>query len=403
MKRVMKPGRGFTLLEVMIASAIGVIVLGVGLVVGTQMQRRALFEEQTMLAQVTGRAVKELLAGDIQRAGTGMGNLPIQFGNTDERFAVQTWNEPNLEDGIGPFEADSSFKLPPAGTAYEDMRSDVLQLFWGDPRTLATMRACGGAGNGTLRVDNNFCTAWPPPAGLQPVDGQPVQAVIVDPQQGRRGCTLRVNSINVNADAPHQIVGTLGTAAGAINAGGCNDEGWQVQGPPAPTSWVTMRLVGASYRVNWADNIPTLEYRAPDSATWVAVSRDVERMKVRAAVIDLTAPNTDYRWFPDEANGRPRSIDQCTVGEASCAVNLLATEPAIAGDADLRNRLWQRVRELEISLVIRTRRVDQTVVNKTDPTALDDEGVYPQDGYKRRTFVFRVTPRNFVSAGLQPN
>ncbi|MCP3099037.1 prepilin-type N-terminal cleavage/methylation domain-containing protein [Myxococcus sp. K15C18031901] len=402
MKRAVHPGRGFTLLEVMIASAIGVIVLGVGLVVGMQMQRRALFEEQTMLAQVTGRAVKDLLVGDVQRAGLGVGNLPIQFGNADRRFAVQTWKEPNMLAAVGPFPADATFALPPAGP-YVNMKSDVLQLFWGDPRAMATMVSCAGA-SGPLRAGNDFCTGSAPVAGLTPAAGQSIQTIIADPLLGAVGCALRVTGVNA-AMVPPRLVGTPGTSAGNITTGDCSTAGapfWNVSFSSPPTAWVAMRMMGAAYRVNWAGNIPTLEYLAPDSAVWVPVSRDVERIKIRAAVIDLVTPNLPYRWFPNTEAGNVRPyIEQCTNGGANpCTVDIPPGTPAIVNDDDLRSRLWQRVRELEITLVIRTRRSDETTASP-NPAAVDEEN-FPRDGFKRRTFTFRVAPRNFGSAGLQP-
>ncbi|TQF14253.1 prepilin-type N-terminal cleavage/methylation domain-containing protein [Myxococcus llanfairpwllgwyngyllgogerychwyrndrobwllllantysiliogogogochensis] len=384
--------RGFTLLEVMIASALGVVVLGIGLVAGMQMQRRAVFEEQTMVAQVTGRAVKELLAGDVTRAGLGMGNAPITFSEGDNRFAIQVWDEPDMQVALAPvFTADPTFRLPPAGTPYADMRSDVLQLYWGDPRSLVVMAPCGG-GSGPIREGNSstFCTGDNPPTNLQPPAGQRTPAILVNPT-GNVACHIQVTQVQQAAD---RINANPGNNNNAINTGPCSDQTsdiWKSDG------WLVMRTVGAAYRVNWAGNIPTLEYLAPGTATWVAVSRDVEQMKIRQAVIDLAAPNAAYRWFPDAAAARP-TIEACTLAAgALCQADSGPPGNAPASDTELRSLLRQRVRAVEISLVIRTRRSDQNLVKPNET-----EENFPLDGFKRRTFTFQVAPRNFVSAGLLP-
>jgi type IV pilus assembly protein PilW len=116
-------------------------------------------------------------------------------------------------------------------------------------------------------------------------------------------------------------------------------------------------------------------------------------MKIRQAVVDLASPQTAYRWFPDVTAGRP-AIDNCT--RATCTAD---TGSSPGSDAELRQMLQQRVREMEVTLVIRTRRADVSVVKAGAPVRYDEEG-FPVDGYKRRTLTFRVTPRNFSAGGL---
>ncbi|MFY2556275.1 prepilin-type N-terminal cleavage/methylation domain-containing protein [Corallococcus terminator] len=399
MSRTIRSQGGFTLLEVMISSAIGVIVLGVGLVVGMQMQRRALFEEQTMVAQVTGRAVKDLLTLDVQRAGMGMGNSPIQFSEGDQRFALMSWSKMDMRLAPAPFTADPGFSLPLAGTPYVDMASDVLQLYWGDPRTMLTLGGCSGGGD-SVRNSGQLCTPSNPSMALVPSGGPTSTPVIVsNPTEGDVACHFRLTQIQNNpAPTAARVTATPGHGAATTNTGLCATEGdpkWRDLG------WTLMRTVGAAYRVNWAGGSPALEYLAPGAANWAVVSRDVERMQIRHAVIDLTQPNNAYRWFPTSlTTGTP--IDKCTInGATACTVDVLApTEAPIANDADLRARLRQRVREVEITLVIRTARSDRSVVDPATINVLDKDD-FPQDGFKRRTYTLRVAPRNFVTAGLQ--
>jgi type IV pilus assembly protein PilW len=400
MSQALSSRRGMTLLEVMIASAIGIVVLGVGLVVGLQVQRRALFEEQTMMAQSTGRALKDMLASDVQRAGAGMGNALITFGDGDQRVPIQVWTEPDLSVAWLPhFAADPGFALPPAGSPYAGFRSDVLRLYWGDTRFMVPLSACAG-GNTPVRLADatTFCTAPSPPVALAPPVGSTTPAVVVNPE-GQVACHVEISQL----DGPgKRLRATPGVGATATSVRPCGpqnpapvDTVWAAQG------WSALRLQGAAYRVNWAGGFPTLEMLPVGGATWLKVSEDVERLKVRQAVIDLSAPNAAYRWFPDAALGRP-AIDACTTANGLCSVD---PDPAPGGapanNAELRRMLQQRVRELEVTLVVRTQRPDRLQPLPAGPLPKDEED-FPIDGYKRRTLTFRVTPRNFGAAGRQP-
>ena len=65
--------RGFTLMETMVASALGLVVLAGTLTVGVQLQGRAFREQQTSLIQGGTQAMAEFLGPALQRAGEGMG------------------------------------------------------------------------------------------------------------------------------------------------------------------------------------------------------------------------------------------------------------------------------------------------------------------------------------------
>ncbi|MBU8896358.1 type II secretion system GspH family protein [Corallococcus sp. M34] len=407
MRRIGK-SRGFTLLEVMVAAGLAVIVLATGLAVGMQMQRRAIFEEQTMMAQVTGKAVKDLLTTDIERAGLGMGNSPTSFGQNDQRVALSAWTEPNLKTTVAQpsLMADMGFSLPSG--IYANMRSDALQLFWGDTQSMITLAPCTGIPSVREGGSDNYCTGPNPPMDLQPPTGQMTPALVVNPFQTGipplPACQILISSINSSSQKVNANPGTNSDTNDACSStnDGRNKLDWR------QTGWRIMRTLGAAYRVNWvsAGTEPQLEYLPPGPATsWQVVSRDVERMKVRMGVMDLISPNADLRWFPDAAAGRP-AIDACTIAKMSSGECSLDSPPASGGpllplpttDAGLVLQLRERVREVEITLTIRTRRADRDAV---DLTAVDEEGMV-KDGYKRRTFTFRVTPRNFAATGLLP-
>ncbi|CAM3151310.1 prepilin-type N-terminal cleavage/methylation domain-containing protein [Corallococcus sp. ZKHCc1 1396] len=397
--------RGFTLLEVMIASALGVIVLATGLMVGTQMQKRALFEEQTMMAQVTGRAVKELLTTDLSRAGTGMGNTPISFGLTpdDDRSAITVWPNPDLTGNETPLGPDASFT--PAPTAA--LASDVLQLYWGETSGMITLAPCADAPDvGRYRTSDlsTFCTTTNPSNELvNPT--QPTIAVLVS-GGNKVACPVKVSGVmagtpgRLTVHGPDLEVPYSPACSGALDA-----EFWKPTGVKADVeNWLALRLGGAAYRVNWRDNIPTLESRAPGQPTWSVVSRDVERMTVREGIIDLSAGHNALNWYPsgpDDTVARPY-ISQCTLADFNsgpCRIDLKGPDDQDLllpiTDEELQKRMRQRVRELEITLVVRTRRINQDAVLGGQ----DEEG-HEQDGYKRRRLTFRVLSRNFAAVGL---
>ncbi|MGA9525549.1 MAG: prepilin-type N-terminal cleavage/methylation domain-containing protein [Myxococcaceae bacterium] len=384
--------RGFTLLELMVSTAIAMILLAGAMTVAVQFQKRSAFEEQTMMAQLTARAVKEIFANDLLSAGMGMGNSPVTFGDGDLRVPITVLTEPDLSAAHALFPGDAStFALPPP--PYDAVfRSDALQLWWGNLDTVAQMDDCAGGAVYRIREGspNDFCTAPDPDVAL---DGQ--QAFLVNPTVGF-GCHLEITGV-----ASDQISATPGRTGNNITSGACAD-------PADPawtqTGWLTMAAAGASYRVNWAGGSPVLEYDPPDppEINWVPLSRDVERLKVRQAVIDLTNPLGERRWFPDPAAGRNTAVDECVLADAVVGgpCEVLGMTPAPATDAELRLALQQRVRELEVTLIIRSQRADP---ERITPGFLPlDEDDFPQDGYRRRTLTFRVHARNFTYAGLVP-
>ncbi|RKH30011.1 prepilin-type N-terminal cleavage/methylation domain-containing protein [Corallococcus praedator] len=395
--------RGFTLLEVMIASALGVIVLTTGLVVGTQMQKRALFEEQTMMAQVTGRAVKELFTTDLARAGTGMGNTPISFDTDDERSAITVWHKPDLTGNDTPLGPDPDFVPAPT----EDLESDALQLYWGETNGMMTLAPCTEAPNvGRYRSNDltTFCTGKDPSNGMVN-PAQPTIAVLVS-GGNKVACPVRIDTVMAGAPGKFTVhAPTPEVPSSPKCKGEVDTEFWKPTGVKTDVeNWLALRLGGAAYRVNWKNNIPTLEYRAPGQAAWSVVSRDVEQMTVREGIIDLFEARNIVTWYPDApAAGITRPyISECTLADFNagpCKIDLKGADgvdlPAPATQEELHRRMRQRIRELEVTLVIRTRRINQDAILGGQ----DEEG-RDQDGYKRRRFTFRILARNFAAVGM---
>ncbi|RKG90246.1 prepilin-type N-terminal cleavage/methylation domain-containing protein [Corallococcus terminator] len=399
---------GFTLLEVMIAAALGVIVLGIGLAVGAQLQRRALFEEQTMMAQTTGRAVQDNLTATLWRAGTGMGNTPISFIDDDIRYALQVFSDPGSELF---FNNDGSYTPPPAGK-----ESDGLRVYWGTSSSSTFLVNCAGnTGPGRVTptgasTETNYCLPEQAEEFLKPVPPLTnTSAVFVNaiqynektptvPTQAPVACAVRVTNVDSGG---RRLVADMGASGTGLLTGLCNERAHDLW---TRTGWLAMKLEGMAYRVNWKGGFPTLEGLPHGATTWQVISRDVEQLRVRQAVVNLLAPNDPYRWFPEETPTVRPALDQCTVVQGSaggvCGAETFTPEyiPATVTEEVVRDRLRSRVRALEVTLVVRTRRLDRDAV---DVGAVDEDG-HDRDGYKRRSITFQIAPRNFGMAGLQP-
>ncbi|NOK16067.1 PilW family protein [Corallococcus carmarthensis] len=398
MKTASIHGRGFTLLELMIASALGIIVITTGLAVGAQMQKRALFEEQTMMAQVTGRAVKDVILNDVWRAGVGMGNTPISFSNTDERSAITVWRKPDLTAGVLPaMPADPTFVQAPT----TDLASDALQIYWGETNGALTLAQCF---SGKVRDGNTFCA--PPAASTALATPGPTSAIMVSGGT-RLACPVTITGVIPGSGLSTSTINIDGTPTPST---ACNNTSaaWAAtsSSPSDVVNWMAMRLGGVTYRVNWRNNIPTLEYQPAGQAGWSVLSRDVEQLTVREGIIDFGETDHSLEWFPSDGTlpappvAHP-AISECTLAKFDTTACSLGSQEADgsavvrpATNLELIKKLRQRVRQLEVTLVIRTRRANQDAVQP----GVDDEG-FVRDGYSRRRFTFTVEPRNFMSVG----
>ncbi len=385
--------RGFTLMEGMVASAMGLVVLTVTLSVGLQLQRKAFIEQQSSLIQGGTQAVTEFFGPMLQRAGEGMGNARINLGGSTFAYAIQV----TTADSFAGF---PNFSPPPP--IYADRVSDSLQLRWGDATAVVPLSACAlsGADGGTSgfsREGSGLCTVTPttafdagtpvfvvnpdlPEACSQIVTGPPGAGT-----PGVHAATLPATPYPSSTDAP---VGDGCAMAGSLFA---------------TQRTVVMPAGGVTFRINWASGAPVLEYttRAPPLPTdaWTEVSRDVEQMTVAFGVRDLTADaGVPLTWFPGADGGV--SIDHC-VGMSpggSCTVPGGMGAPAL--DPTAWDALMRRVRAVEVRLVARSSRRERADVAVQDGGTLgrDDDG-NPDDGFVRRTLVLTLAPRNYQLAG----
>lgn len=385
--------RGYTLMEAMVASALGLVVLAGSLTVGVQLQGRAFRERQTSLIQGGNQAAAEFFAPMLQRAGQGMGNARISLGGTSYAYAIQVTTADRFNGFPG-------FSPPP--DAYADRISDSLQIRWAEPSALVPLTSCAlsgsDGGTGAFSRDNSgLCTLTQATAFDA---GTPVFLVNPDlPEACSHLTTGTALSGTPGVHAPILPTQPYPTASDPPVGDGCAMGGalWATPGT------TVMPAGGVTLRVNWASGAPVLEYvnRAPPlpSDSWIEVSRDVEQMTVAMGVLDLTTDaGIPLTWFPGSDGGV--AIDACQGSSPSgpCAVPGGMGPPAL--DPTAWDALMRRVRAVEVRLSARSTRRQGVSLEAADGGgyALDQDGT-PLDGYVRRTLVLTLAPRNYRLAG----
>ncbi|HEY1907245.1 MAG TPA: hypothetical protein VGG91_14460 [Myxococcaceae bacterium] len=385
--------RGFTLMEAMVASAMGMVVLTATLTVGVQLQRKAFFEQQSSLMQGGTQAVTDFFGPMLQRAGEGMGNARINLGGSSFAYAIQVTTADRFSGFPG-------FAPPP--DAYADRISDSLQLRWGDATSVVPLSSCqlSGADGGTSgfsREGSGLCTATQATTFPQ---GTPVFVVNPDlPEACSQIVTGTSTSGTPGVHAPTLPATPYPSSNDAPAGDGCAMGGSLY----ATQRSVVMSSGGATFRVNWATGSPVLEYtnRAPPLPTdaWTEVSRDVEQMTIAFGVRDLTTDaGVPLTWFPGADGGV--SVDQC-MGQSpggNCAVPGGMGPPAL--DPTAWDALMRRVRAVEVRLVARSSRRENIATMAPDGGGFArDEYGNPDDGLVRRTLVLTLAPRNYQLAG----
>ena len=386
--------RGFTLIEVMIASTLSLLVLAGAITVGVYLQRRGLMEERTMETQNAGRAARDLLVPLLQRAGAGFGKARLNVGGNgaqvDQRYAI--WVTTNAT-----FSGDPTF-APPTGV-YANRISDALEVWDADSAQatqLANSGACGGKmWDGSKLCANNLVDGGIPANSLSVVTNPALQ-------------TACVGVVGVARDSVTRTIAWVAGVPGRPLPSGsdCSTPALppNLYGGGGTNETLLMPLSVRAYRVNGFTGNPVLE-EDPDGsagpAAYQPLAQDIERIKVRLGLYNPSNPNvTDFIFFPDATAGRP-AVDQCT--NATCWARIPGDAgvqgASETGAQSARDELMRRVRLVELSITARTQRPDLAAVEQgANGATLDEEG-NPNDGYKRRHFIQRVAPRNFAISG----
>ncbi len=385
--------RGFTLMETMVASALGMVVLAGTLTVGVQLQGRAFREQQTSLIQGGTQAMAEFLGPALQRAGEGMGNARISLGGTAFAYAIQV----TTADTFAGF---PGFSRPPG--AYAARISDSLQIRWADPTSLASLAACSlsGADGGTgqfSRDVNGLCTQ------TQATSFDAGTAVfLVNPDLPEACSHITTGAAQLGTPGVHAPI--LPSRPYPNSAEPASGDGCAMGGSVFATPGTSAMLAGGmTFRVNWASGSPVLEYtnRAPPlpSDTWTELSQDVEQMTVVLGVTNLQVDaGVPLTWFPGADGGVP--IDACVGAGPSgpCSVPGGMGPPAL--DPTAWDALMRRVRAVEVHLVARSsgRQGSGSAAPDGGGFTVDRDG-NPDDGRVRRTLVVTLATRNFSLAG----
>ncbi|HTS82233.1 MAG TPA: hypothetical protein VMH40_16640 [Myxococcaceae bacterium] len=385
--------RGFTLMETMLASALGVMVLTATLTVGVHLQSRAFREQQTSLIQGGSQAMADFLGPMLQRAGEGMGNARISLGGATYAYAIQATTG-------DPFQGFANFSPPPP--AYANRISDSLQIRWADPTTVVPMTACAlsgsDGGTGSFSRDTSGLCTLTQASGFDA--GTALFLVNPDlPEACSHVTTGTAQLGNPGVHAPFVPSQPYPNSSDPAAGDGC-----AMGGSLFATPGTTMMAAGGlTLRVNWASGAPVLEYtnRAPPlpTDTWTELSRDVEQMTIGLGVTNLAADaGVPLTWYPGADGGVP--IDACVGANpsGSCAVPGGMGAPAL--DPTTWDALMRRVRAVEVHLVARSTRRQGTGTASADGGSfvLDADG-NPDDGYVRRTLVVTLATRNFKLAG----
>lgn len=393
MSRAGKRPRGFTLMELLIAPTVALILLSAGVAAGVRLQRATAMHRQAAELQTSGRAVKELLAAAVASAGSAFGTAAITAGTTTAATVINGSNAVHYGLDVqtnAAFSSDGTFHLP--GGQYSGLTSDAFEVWKGDTDGMIEAGFCSG---GTaFRTGTTMCTA----ASASSLDGKNV--LVVNPSQ-RSVCVYKASNpklvtgvyqIEIAAASERQAPPTGTPCDLASDA----DPFWKAAGA------YLLPASSVAFRVNWASGAPVLE-SDPDGSTgaalWQTAAAGVERLQVRQGVIDFTAPSNAPLFFPS-ADGERVGIDQCD--DATCAA--LVPGGMDAFDPSAVAALERRVRVIEFDVTMRSRRLnpDAVILKSGGAFDVDSEG-HLTDGYVRRQFVFRVTPRNYRMAGLVQN
>ncbi|MCP3144153.1 PilW family protein [Pyxidicoccus xibeiensis] len=387
MRRSALQARGFTLIEMMIASSLSLAVLAGAVTVGVALQRRGILEERTMETQNTSRAARELLIPAMQRAGAGFGKARLNVGGdgaqVDQRYAV--WVTTNAT-----FPGDPSFAGPTG--VYAGLISDAVEIWDADSARAVQLRsrlACGNAIWDGAQLCAQSVGVNAPPANSLSVVTNPTESTAC---VGVVGAARTTETIAWTAGAPNQTL-PAGAPCSTVAASGNVFTG---------SDSYLMPLNVRAYRVNWRSGRPVLEVDPDGSAGgagYQPLAQDIERLKVRMGVYNPDLPNNDVVFFPEANAGRP-ALDACT--NATCWSKIPGDAGTVGaaefGPRSARDELMRRVRLMEVLITARTPQMDVQAAGADGGTTRDEEGNLV-DGFKRRHSLQRIAPRNFAISG----
>lgn len=394
--------RGFSMIEMMVSSGVSLAVIAGALAVGAQLQRRAMFEEETTQTQNASISARDMLVGDLQRAGGLAGTVPITLGSDPanysqvlQRYSIAVTENATSDD----FNSDVPFETPPKN--YTAMISDAIEIWTSSASQAVLLEGCT-TGGPVLNASNELCSsqtiADPNPAttNVNELEGQ--HLLVVD-SANRVACVVRVKQVSGK-----KMTVNFGLNGLPAPSGPCIDHTAPIWS--AANSMAAV-LTSRAYRVNWKSGGPMLEYDPDGSggpADYMPLSGEIERIKVRLGVAQLsTAAGVSIEiapanWFPNKDTQEP-SIADCANPQMDCGRLVPGGYTESILDPSPMDAMMRRVRGVQLTIASRSSRADkETLEEKTEEQRAGEveDPLNPKDGYKRRTFSMTLTPRNFL-------
>lgn len=380
--------RGFSLIELVIALTLSLVALTMGMSVAGHFQRHALMQEEVLATQAAGRAAADLIGQALSAAGTGLGAARLTTGATSAsdvnaslvtRYAVDV-------DSNAVFSSDSAFALPPA--PYDALTSDAVEIWKADTDTIVYLKYCPGLGFTREGQSHNMCAS----SSADVLVGKEV--LVVNPD-ARTGCLKKITN-SMETGGLFKVSSGPGQGRNPVPPKDpCEADDadfWKRKGT------MLLPMSSVAFRVNWKSGTPALEVD-PDGSSgpepWKTAASNVERMKIRKGVLNLSNPRLPLTWFPDSAAGTP-AIEDCT--DSSCAIPGVVGFAATA-DNSVADELQRRLGVVEVTLTVRTARRNLDLVQANGSSFLTDSAGHFLDGYVRRDLTFHVGPRNYRFAG----
>lgn len=217
-----KPNSGFSLVELLVAMAITIIVLGAALMMFVKSTDTNDMTTQMAEAQANARAAANLISQDLSQAGTGIpwGGITLPSGGTSvpEVFATDTsgatYLAPNQFYTNAATGTRTMYGVTPdrsGGPALGAQTMDGINIVYADPILsstdtrisnwpLVTMASTPGPGQGTIGTTGGVTTITFPAGGMTPP--------VTDPNTG-----LQVGDVLLLSNGTGQAVGTVTAVA----------------------------------------------------------------------------------------------------------------------------------------------------------------------------------------------
>ena len=378
---------GFTLIEMMVATAVFSLLLAGTVTASVYLNRRGQMEELSSTTLQGGTFVADLMTPAVMEAGAGLGGTRITFADGDYRYGIDV--SPAAGAPYGAFASDT-----------RTYGSDILRLYWGQVEGSVPLKECNATTTSAFASTNVFCIGTP---RVRPFN-QGDNVFFANPDRVV-SCVAKVRNYQGPGSNPAQLTvipGATGSVSAIDTCGSGIDPFWSLNNASHPSVLLARSL---GFRVAWGDanypsSVPLLQMESDQDFTagsgggpaWTTVAKNVESLHVFLGVGPLNTldtiqtanpnPNPDLVWFPDyDAAGVQLHpyVSQCTFAQSGaggvCAVPDTYTDgglglstndqslpypgSSVVADDRLRFQLMRRVRAVRIQITSRSDREDR--------------------------------------------